>query len=507
MKDLTSLTIAEASEFLEKGGGSAVQLTEAFLNRIEDIDKKIGAYLLVDKKGALESARESDERRKSGKTRGRLDGIPIAVKDMFCTQGIETTAASNILKGFVPCYDSTAVKKLKDAGAVILGKLNQDAFAHGSSTENSDFQVTKNPWDLDRVPGGSSGGSAAAVAAGLCMAALGTDTGGSIRQPASLCGVVGLKPTYGRVSRYGVIAMASSLDVIGPLARTSEDAAIIMEVISGKDELDATTLDANVPKYSTELDKDIKGLKVGVPREYFAGGMDKDVERIVKNTIDRLKSLGVEIIEISLPHTDMALATYYILQPAEVSSNLSRYDGIKYGYSILKADSSHPPAGEAGLTADSLNDVYFRSRGKGFGAEAKRRIMIGTHVLSAGYYDAYYKKAMKLRTLVKQDFDEAFNPPAGGVDVIVTPVSPTPAFKVGEKSDNPIQMYLSDIYTVPINPAGVPAISTPVGFVERERKKLPVGLQVIGPMLGEGRILNVSYQLEKVLDIKEKPDL
>jgi len=492
MKELYSLTIAKASELLEKGEITSVELTESILARIEEIDKKIEAYLFVDKEGALKAASESDERRKSGNASGKLDGIPIALKDLFCQKGVETTAASNILKGFVPCYDSTAVKKLKNAGAVILGKLNQDAFAHGSSTENSDFKVTKNPWDLSRVPGGSSGGSTAAVAADLCLGALGTDAGGSIRQPASLCGVVGFKPTYGRVSRYGVIAMASSLDVIGPIAKTTEDAAIIMKAIAGRDTLDATTLDAPVPEYSEGLDKDIKGLKVGVSKEYFAEGMDRGVEGTIKNAIEKLKFLGAEIVEISLPHTDMALATYYILQPAEVSSNLSRYDGIKYGFSTLREDKNQP-----------LEDVYFESRGKGFGAEAKRRIMLGTHVLSAGYYDAYYKKAMKLRTLVKKDFDEAFKK----VDVIVTPVSPTPAFKIGEKSDDPIQMYLSDIYTVPINPAGVPAISMPVGFVEKNGKKLPVGMQIIGPMLGEQIILNVSHQLEKVLNITEKPEL
>lgn len=492
MRELYSLTIAGANKLLENGEITSVDLTESILARIEEVDKKIEAYLFVDKEGALKAAKESDERRKSGKTRGRLDGIPIALKDLFCQKGVETTAASNILKGFVPCYDSTAVRKLKDAGAVILGKLNQDAFAHGSSTENSDFKVTKNPWDLGRVPGGSSGGSAAAVAADLCLAALGTDTGGSIRQPASLCGVVGLKPTYGRVSRYGVVAMASSLDTIGPIAKTAEDVAIIMESIAGRDSLDATTLEADVPEYSKELGKEIKGLKVGVPREYFAKGMDEDVEKTIKNAIEKFKPLGAEIIEISLPHTDAALATYYILCPAEISSNLSRYDGIKYGFSTLRKNQDQP-----------LDEVYFGSRGEGFGAEAKRRIMLGTHVLSAGYYDAYYKKAMKLRTLVKKDFDDAFKK----VDVIVTPVSPTPAFKIGEKSDDPIQMYLSDIYTVPINPAGVPAISTPAGFVERDGKKLPVGLQIIGPMLGEETILNISYQLEKTLNLNEKPQL
>ncbi|MDH4358657.1 MAG: Asp-tRNA(Asn)/Glu-tRNA(Gln) amidotransferase subunit GatA [Candidatus Berkelbacteria bacterium] len=492
MSNLCNLTIAEASKQLAEGKITSADLTKSVLERIEQVEPKVEAYLKVLEDSALKEAEASDKRRQAGKPLSKLDGVPIAVKDLFCTKDVETTAASNILKGFVPCYEATAVKKLKDAGVVLVGKLNQDAFAHGSSTENSDFKVTKNPWDLERVPGGSSGGSAAAVAADECLGALGTDTGGSIRQPASLCGVVGLKPTYGRVSRYGVIAMASSLDVIGPLAKTTEDAALIMEVIAGRDSLDGTTLGAPVPEYSKELEKDMKGLKVGVPKEYFAEGMDEDVKKVIEKSVEKLKSLGAEIAEISLPHTDMALATYYILQPAEVSSNLSRYDGIKYGFSTLREEKEQP-----------LEKVYFESRGQGFGAEAKRRVMLGTHVLSAGYYDAYYKKAMKLRTLVKKDFDEAFKK----VDVIVTPVSPTPAFKIGEKSDNPIQMYLSDIYTVPINPAGVPAISTPAGFVERDGKKLPVGIQIIGPMLGEPVILNVSYQLEKALSLKDRPKL
>ena len=493
MKELFSLTIARAGELLEKEEITSVELTEAILKRIDEVDRKlILAYLHVDKEGALKAARESDGRRKDGKGRGKLDGIPIALKNMFCQKGVETTAASNILKSFVSCYDSTAVKKLKDAGVVILGKLNQDAFAHGSSTENSDFQVTRNPWDLMRVPGGSSGGSAAAVAADLCLAALGTDTGGSIRQPASLCGVVGLKPTYGRVSRYGVIAMASSLDTIGPICKTTEDAALMMELMAGKDPLDATTLNAPVPEYSKGVGQSIKGRRIGWPKEYFAAGLDHDVDKIVRAALVKLKSLGAEIEEVSLPHTDDALATYYILCPAEISSNLSRYDGIKYGYSVLR---NQEPK--------SLEEVYFESREKGFGDEAKRRIMIGTHVLSAGYYDAYYKKAMQLRTLVKKDFDEAFKK----VDVIIAPVSPTPAFKIGEKVNDPVKMYLGDVYTVPINPAGVPAVSCPAGFVNRDGKDLPVGVQIIGPMLGEPIILNVSYQLEKILKISKKPNL
>lgn len=487
------LTIAEARRKLESGEVTSVELTRAILKRIDEVEPKIDAYLKVLKDEAIKSAEESDKRRKAVKPLSKIDGVPLAIKDLLCTKGIETTAASNILKGFVPCYDATVVKKLKDAGAVILGKANLDAFAHGSSTENSDFKTTKNPWDTSRVPGGSSGGSAAAVAADMCLGSIGTDTGGSIRQPASLCGVVGLKPTYGRVSRYGVIAMASSLDVIGPICKTTEDAAIILEAIAGRDELDATTLDAPVPEYTKSLDQDLTGKKIGIPKEYFASGMDEDVEKVVRGSIEKIRNLGAEIVEISLPHTDYGLSVYYILQPAEVSSNLSRYDGIRYGHSILRKNQD-----------TNLEEVYSKSREEGFGAEAKRRIMLGTYLLSAGYYDAYYKKGLQLRTLVKEDFEKAFKK----VDAILTPVSPTPAFKIGEKSDDPVQMYLSDIYTVPINPAGVPAISTPAGFVERDGKKLPVGIQIIGPQLGEETILNISYQFEKVSGTKEiKPEI
>jgi len=494
--NLYELTISSASKLLNEKKISSVDLTKAIFERIDKVEPKIKAYLKVLKESALAEAKESDKRRKAGKTLSKIDGIPLSIKDLFCTRDVETTAASNILKDFIPPYDSTIVKRLKDAGMVMVGKTNLDAFAHGSSTENSDFGPTHNPWDLDRVPGGSSGGSAAAVAADECLGSIGTDTGGSIRQPASLCGVIGLKPTYGRVSRYGVIAMASSLDVVGPITKTTEDAALLMEIIAGRDPLDATTLDVPVPKYSENLDRNLKGLKVGIPKEYFTSGMDKDVEEIVKGAIKKLESLGARSVEISLPHTDYALATYYIIQPAEVSSNLSRYDGIKYGFSTLRKNKNQ-----------ALEEVYFSSRGQGFGDEAKRRIMLGTYVLSAGYYDAYYRRALKLRTLVKQDFEKAFNSSTSGVDVIITPVSPTPAFKIGEKTSDPVKMYLSDIYTVPINPAGVPAISTPAGFVNRDGKNLPVGIQIIGPILGEEIILQVSHQLEKAINIKQKPDI
>lgn len=484
--DLNKLTISQASKLLENKEVSSRQLTETVLDWIKKIDSEVKSFVTVCADEALKAADASDVRRKAGKTLGPLDGIVMSVKDLLCTRGITTTASSNILKGFVPQFDATVIKKLKDAGVVIVGKTNLDAFAHGSSTENSDFFTTHNPWDLSRVPGGSSGGSAASVAADECLGSIGTDTGGSIRQPSSLCGVVGLKPTYGRVSRYGVIAMASSLDVIGPIAKSTEDAAMILQAIAGRDPLDGTTLDAPVNEYVKNLANSIKGVKVGIPKEYFASGMDEDVAEVVENAIETIKKLGGEIVEISLPHTDYALSTYYILQLAEVSSNLSRYDGVKYGHSILRENQKH-----------SLEEVYFKSRGEGFGPEAKRRLMLGTYVLSAGYYDAYYKKALKLRTLVKRDFDDAF----GKVDVILTPVSPTPAFKIGEKADDPVQMYLSDIYTVPINPAGVPAISLPAGFVVRDGKKLPVGVQIIAPMLGEQKIFDISNILEKELNI------
>lgn len=496
MKDLYKLTLAQASDLLDKGEISSVELTKSVLQRIDHLDSKIKAYLLIRKEESLREAAESDKRFSLGKRLGKLDGIPISIKDLICTKGTETTAASNILKGFVPTYNATVIKKLKDAGAIIIGKTNLDAFAHGSSTENSDFQVTKNPWDVKRIPGGSSGGSAASVAADMCIASIGTDTGGSIRQPASLCGVVGLKPSYGRVSRYGVIAMASSLDVIGPITKTVEDAAIILENISGEDLFDPTTIKASDEKFSENLSCDFNGLRIGVPKEYFADGMDEDVAEIVKAAIKKVERGGGKIVEISLPSTEYALAVYYIIQFAEVSSNLQRYDGIRYGYSEFRTNK--------GL---KLDDVYSLSRGKGFGNEAKRRIMLGTYVLSAGYYDAYYKKALKIRTLVKQDFDRVFDKDSGGVDFIITPVSPTPAFKVGEKSSDPVQMYLSDIYTVPINPAGVPAISLPAGFVNRDGKDLPVGVQVIAPFKADHKLLKFSSDLEKELSITKKPEV
>lgn len=495
MKDLFSLTIDEASELLDKKEISAVDLVESVFKRIDSLEGKIQAYLSLRKEDALSEARETDKRISQGKRLSKVDGIPFGVKDLLCTKGFETTAASNILKGFVPSYDSTVVHKLKKSGAIIVGKTNLDAFAHGSSTENSDFQTTKNPWDIERIPGGSSGGSAAAVAADMCIASIGTDTGGSIRQPASLCGVVGFKPSYGRVSRYGVIAMASSLDVIGPITKTAKDAAIVMDIISGRDKLDPTTIEES-GRFNEVAPRNFKNVKVGVPTEYFADGMDEDVKEVIKNTIAVIEKSGGKIVEISLPSTKYALSVYYIIQPAEVSSNLQRYDGIRYGFSKLR--SQHDL---------KLDDVYANSRGEGFGKEAKRRIMLGTYVLSAGYYDAYYKKALKIRTLVKREFQKAFDKGSDGVDFILTPVSPTPAFKIGEKTEDPVQMYLSDIYTVPINPAGVPAISMPAGFVKRGDKSLPVGVQIIAPFKADKELLDFSLALESELKIDKKPEI
>lgn len=486
--EITKLNLKQSVEALERGELTSLELTKAYLDRIEKLDSHINSYLLVTKDLALKQAEESDKRRKEGKILSKIDGIPMAVKDLYLTKGVKTTAASKILEDFVPVYESTVTQKLFDAGCVMLGKTNLDEFAMGSSTENSAYKTTKNPWDLSRVPGGSSGGSAAAVSADLCCFALGTDTGGSIRQPASLCSITGLKPTYGRVSRYGIIAMASSLDQAGPMTKTVEDAAIVMEVISGQDENDLTTSSREVPKYSKDLEKiDIKNLTVGIPEEFFGEGMDKGVEKVVKDAIEKMKSLGAKIVNVSLPKIKYALAIYYIIMPAEVSSNLARYDGIRFGYSILKDNQA----------IDSLEEVYKKSRAQAFGSEPKRRSMLGSYVLSSGYYDAYYKKAQQARVAVKNDFDSAFEK----CDLLITPVSPTTAFKIGEKTDDPMTMYLSDVHTVPINPAGLPAMSIPAGFVNG----LPVGMQIIGNMWDEEKILklgniyqqNTDYHLQK----------
>ncbi|HEC36451.1 MAG TPA: Asp-tRNA(Asn)/Glu-tRNA(Gln) amidotransferase subunit GatA, partial [Anaerolineae bacterium] len=415
-----------------------------------------------------------------------LQGIPLAVKDVLCTAGVPTTCGSRILEDFVPPYDATAVARLKAARAVLLGKTNTDEFAMGSSTENSAFFPTRNPWDLSRVPGGSSGGSAAAVAAGECLGALGTDTGGSVRQPAAFCGVVGLKPTYGRVSRYGLVAFASSLDQVGVLAKDVTDTAILLGVIAGHDPLDSTSVDASVPDYTAALTGDIRGVRIGVPREYFIPGMQPEVEAAVRAALDQLADLGAEVIEVSLPHTDYALPAYYLIAPAEASANLARYDGVRYGLRVEQP---------------TLEATYEATRGQGFGPEVKRRIMLGTYALSAGYYDAYYLKAQKVRTLIKQDFDRAFE----RVDVIVAPTTPTTAFRLGEKVDDPIQMYLSDVFTLAANLAGICGVSLPCGF---DGEGLPIGMQVMGPAFGEETILRVAHAYEQATQWhKRRPPL
>jgi aspartyl-tRNA(Asn)/glutamyl-tRNA(Gln) amidotransferase subunit A len=473
---LYQLTIHEARDRLANGEFTAVELAEAVLERTIAVDNDVRAYLTLTPEGALGQARVADERRAAGENTPLL-GIPLAIKDVLCTEGIHTTCGSRILEDFVPPYDATAVARLRAAGAVLLGKTNTDEFAMGSSTENSAFLTTRNPWDLDRVPGGSSGGSAAAVAADECLGALGTDTGGSVRQPAALCGVVGLKPTYGRVSRYGLVAFASSLDQIGVLAKDVADAAIVLAVIAGHDPRDSTSMDVPVPDYHNGLQEGngLAGVRVGVPREYFIQGVQPEVEAAVRAAVDRLADLGAEVQEVSLPHTDYALSVYYLIAPAEASANLARYDGVRYG---LRVDGGGPI------------ETYRATRGQGFGSEVKRRIMLGTYALSAGYYDAYYLKAQKVRTLIKADFDAAFE----GVDVIVAPTSPTTAFRIGEKVDDPLQMYLSDVFTLSMNLAGICGLSLPCGF---DAGGLPIGLQIMGPAFGEEQVLRVACAYEQ----------
>ncbi len=474
MTDLTDLTIKDAQSLLHKGEITSVELTRAFLDRIAGIDDTLQAFLLVTADQALDQAQQSDERRAQGEYNPLL-GVPLAYKDVLCTKGIATTCGSKILEGYRPPYSAFAVEKLDALGAVMLGKTNCDEFAMGSSTENSAYQVTHNPWDIERVPGGSSGGSAAAVAGRLTPGALGTDTGGSIRQPASLCGCVGLKPSYGRVSRYGLVAYASSLDQIGPMARTVEDAALILNAIAGYDPHDSTSMDLPVPDYTAALIPDLKGVRVGVPKEYFVEGMQPAVEEIVRAAIDQMAALGAEVKEVSLPHTDMSLPVYYLIAPAEASANLARFEGQRYGPRI---------------SAGSMWDTYKQTRGEGFGPEVKRRIMLGTYALSTGYYDAYYLKSQKVRTLIKQDYDRAFEE----VDVIACPVSPTTAFKIGERVDDPLQMYLSDVLTLAVNLSGICGVSVPCGF---DGDDLPVGLQLLGPAFSEERILHAAYAYEQ----------
>ena len=484
MEFLHELTIKKFHEGLKSKKFSVFEITKEFFDYIADKDKEIDAYLSLDKDGALKQAEEIDIALAKGEEINELAGLPMAIKDNILIKGLPATAASKILENYKATYDATVIKKLKNKKAVFLGKTNLDEFAHGSSTENSAFKTTKNPYDLERVPGGSSGGSAAAVAANMAVAALGTDTGGSIRLPASFCGVVGLKPTYGAVSRSGIIAMASSLDQVGPLTKTVEDAAILFKAISGKDDLDTTSVDA---KYGDELLnpklEDIKKLTIGLPKEYFTGGLDDYTQKEIQKAIVQIKSLGLKIKEISLPRTKYALSVYYIIMPAEVSSNLARFDGIRYS----RLDGLENKG-------NKMWDVYFKQKGKGFGPEARRRIMLGTYVLSSGYYDAYYSKAQKVRRLIKEDFDKAFNE----VDVILTPVSPTPAFKINEKTSDPLQMYLSDIFTIPLNLAGLPGVSIPVRKYNKGEKELPVGFQLIGKPFCEADILGIGQFYEKI---------
>jgi aspartyl-tRNA(Asn)/glutamyl-tRNA(Gln) amidotransferase subunit A len=485
---LYDLTIKQAHEKLSVKEISAEDLTKAFIGQIEQNDSNISAFLTRTFDEALEQAKEIDKKRIQGEKLGWLAGVPMAVKDNILTEGIKTTAGSKILENYIAPYNATVFKILKNQGAILLGKTNLDEFAMGSSTENSAFQKTKNPWDVNYVPGGSSGGSAAAVAVSECIFALGSDTGGSIRQPASFCGVVGLKPTYGRVSRFGLIAYGSSLDQIGPLTKNVEDAAIVLKAISGKDKFDSTSADEKIPDYYNFL-KSEKKIKIGIIKDFFTKGINSDVKKTIQNAIEKLKEVGCEIEEISLPMTEYALPTYYLLAKSECSTNLSRYDGIKYGYSEAKENPEE---------VKSLIDAYFISRAKGFGGEVKRSIMMGTYALSAGYYDAYYLKAAKVRTLIKEEYQKAFQK----FDCLIGPTAPTAAFKIGEKVEDPLTMYLSDIYTVPINLAGLPAISIPCGFVKPEKNsnELPVGLQIIGNYFDEGKILQLANLYEKTTE-------
>lgn len=465
---------------------SSEQLTSDYFDVIEKKDPEIQAYLALNKEFALDKARSVDNKIKNGEEVDLLAGIPCSIKDVICTQGIKTTAGSRILENYIPPYDATIVKKIKENDAVILGKTNTDEFAMGASTENSAFQVTKNPHDISRVPGGTSGGAAAAVVADECVWALGSDTGGSVRQPSSFCGTVGLKLTYGMVSRYGLISMASSFDQIGPITKTVEDAAIVLSRIAGRDPKDSTSMPTVEKNYENELHGEIKKIRIGLPKEYFkTEGLDPKVREIIEVGIQKYKDLGAEIIDISLPSGELALAAYYVIVPSEVSSNLARFDGIRFGQSIEK---------EANLNENLiLQDIYFKSRAKYLGREVKRRIMLGTYALSAGYYDQYYIKAQKVRSLIRKKFKEAFQE----VDVILGPTAPTPAFKIGEKMDDPLEMYLADIYTAPANIAGLPAISIPAGSAKIEGKDLPVGLQLMGKWFDEETLLNAAYAFEK----------
>ena len=481
MSDVAALTLTELAAHIARGDLSAFDATQACLDRIRLDDGRLHAFHTVATDQALERAGALDKARAAGDIAGVLHGVPIAIKDNMCTRGIETTASSRILEGFVPPYDATVVERLEAAGAVVIGKTNLDEFAMGSSTENSAFGASRNPWATDRTPGGSSGGSAVAVAARFVPGALGSDTGGSIRQPAALTGVVGLKPTYGRVSRYGLLAFASSLDQIGPFARTAEDAAVLLQVIAGPDVHDATAAPEPVPNYRDALTGDISRLRIGIPRDVLADGVDESVLSAFNGAIEVLRARGAEVVDVTLPHAKYGIPIYYLIATAEASSNLARYDGVRYGYRTK-------PAKDA-----TLRDMYDHTRDEGFGAEVKRRIMLGTYVLSAGYYDAYYLKAQQVRTLLRQDYDQAFRV----ADVIAMPTTPTPAFKLGEKTDDPLQMYLADIFTVSANLVGVPAISLPCGF---SLDRLPIGLQLTGRMFDEAILLRVADAYQRGTD-------
>lgn len=471
---LHTLTVKQATNHIQGDSKKAKEVFSALQSRVDAIDSKLNAYLKfrIPENGIIKQ--------------GPLAGVPISLKDNLCTDGWETTCASNILKGYIPPYDATVVRKLKEAGAIIVGKCNMDEFAFGSSSETSAFGPVKNPWDVSRVPGGSSGGSAAAVGADEAICALGSDTGGSIRQPASFCGVVGIKPTYGRVSRYGLLAFGSSLDQIGPLTKTVEDAAILLNVIAGHDPMDSTSAEVPVPDFTKALQKDLKGLKIGLPKEHFQAGLDPEVEKALREATKVYQDLGARVIDISLPHTQYAVHVYYVVATAEASSNLGRYDGVRYG---------------ARVESSNLTDMYVETRDQGFGPEAKRRILLGAFVLSAGYYDAYYLRGLKVRTLIRQDFERAFEK----VDVILTPTAPTPPFKLGEKMNDPLSMYLSDLYTIPANLAGNPAISTPGGF---SSGNLPIGIQLVGKPFDEETILRAAFAFEQATNFHQKrPEL
>ena len=484
--ELYQLTAHQLHEMLKRRAITSREVTESVLKRIEEVEDRIHAYITLLPDLAMKQAALADDRLDKGEAEP-LTGIPLAIKDLICSQGVRTTCGSHILDNFIPPYDATVIEKLKAAGAVFVGKANMDEFAMGSSTENSFFGPTRNPWDMQRTPGGSSGGSAAAVAADECIASLGSDTGGSIRQPAACCGIVGFKPTYGRISRYGLVAFASSLDQIGPLAKDVRDTALLLQAISGHEPRDSTSMDIPVPDFTRALTGEVRSMVLGVPRECFREGLDPEVANAVKEALRTLEGSGARIVDVSLPHSEYAVAAYYIIAPAEASSNLARYDGVKYGF-------------RSSSTRD-LMEMYKESRFQGFGSEVKRRIMLGTYALSAGYYEAYYRKASQVRTLIREDFQKAFSQ----CDVLLTPTAPTPAFKIGEKVDDPLQMYLSDIFTIPCNLAGLPGLSLPCGF---NKEGLPIGLQILADYFQEEKILRVAYAFEQSTDFhRRKPNL